>query len=89
METKAQLGMLIDLLERLGVTVRQARLDGSGGGLCVIRGQQVLFVDLDAEVASRVQCCLQALASLPSVDRVYVPPTLREAIDRARNSQQA
>ena len=70
--------LLIDVLSvvsRLEVDVRQERLGGSGGGWCRVRGREVLFVDLDADVATRADRCLEAM---------YLPPALREKVDALR-----
>lgn len=87
MGTTSQLDMLLEAMGRLGIKVRRERL-GGGGGLCSIRGERVLFVDLDADAATRMETCLRAAASMPETDRVYLPPSVREAIDRLRLSQQ-
>ena len=60
------------------------RLGGEGGGLCTLRDKRVLFVDIDADVATRVERCLTALAEVPTVDSLYVMPALREQIEQRR-----
>lgn len=76
--------MAIDHCERLGINVREEHLGSSGGGLCSLRGIRTLFVNLDADQTTQAQACIVALASIPEADDVYLPPTLREAIERER-----
>ena len=87
MENTTQFDKLLEVFERLGIEVRWERLGGgSGGGLCRVRGQQVLFIDLDADAATRMEQCLAALINLPEAESLYLPPALRERIDRIRGS---
>lgn len=84
MDAATQFDESVELLGRLGIEVRGEHLGGGGGGLCVLRGRRVAFVDLDADVATRLHRCLLALAALPELDTVYVQPALRMAIERLR-----
>ena len=84
MDATAQLDTIVRLFEQLGVEVRQERLGGSGGGLCRIRGKQVVFVDLDADAATRLDRCVEALATVPEAAAVYISPELREWMDNLR-----
>lgn len=84
MDTTAQFDAVVDLLGRLGVDVRQERLGGTCGGLCEVHGRRVVFVDLDADAATRLEWCVRALASLPELDSIYVTPALRDLIERVR-----
>ena len=78
----AQFHAVLDLLGRLGVQVRREHFGGQGGGLCQVHGRRIVFVDLDADAATQLEACVRALSSLPELDTVYVPPVLRELIDR-------
>jgi len=84
MDATAQLDTIVRLFEQLGVEVRQERLGGSGGGLCRIRGKRVVFVDLDADAATRLDRCVEALATVPEAAAVYISPELREWMDNLR-----
>lgn len=84
MDATAQLDTIVRLFEQLGVEVRQERLGGSGGGLCRIRGRRAVFIDLDADVATRLDRSIEALATVPEAATVYISPELRERIDRFR-----
>ena len=84
MDTTTQLDSILRLFEQLGVEIRQERLDGGGGGLCWIRGRRVVFVDLDADAATRLDRCVEALAAVPEAAAVYISPGLRERMERLR-----
>jgi len=84
MDATAQLDTIVRLFEQLGVEVRKERLGGSGGGLCRIRGKRVVFVDLDADTATRLDQCVAALAAVPEAATVYISPELREWVDNLR-----
>ena len=82
MDTPALFESVVGLLGRVGVDVRQDHLGGSGGGLCVVRGQRVVLVDLDTDLETRLERCLRALAECPEVNGIYLPPAVRERIER-------
>jgi hypothetical protein len=84
MDATAQLDTIVRLFEQLGVEIRQERLGGSGGGLCLIRGRRVVFVDLDADAATRLDRSIEALAAIPEAASVYISPELRERMDKLR-----
>ncbi len=86
MDATTQLDTIVRLFEQLGVEVRQERLGGSGGGLCQIRGRHVVFVDSDADAATRLDRCVAALAAIPEAAAVYINPELREWMDKLRVS---
>jgi hypothetical protein len=76
---------LLDLARRLGITVRHARLGGTGGGgLAKIRGQRQLFVDLDAAPDEQLDQTASALAHLEEIDNVFVRPDVRDLLDAAK-----
>ena len=86
MDATTQLDTIVRLFEQLGVEVRQERLGGSGGGMCQIRGKRVVFVDLDADAATRLDQCVAALATVPEAATVFISPELRELVDNLRAS---
>lgn len=83
-DAASQLDVTLDVLERMHVELREEHLGGSGGGLCKLRGRQVLFIDLDADVVTRLDQGLQALADLPESDAHFLPPNLRDRVDSLR-----
>jgi len=84
MDAPTQLDALLAVLERCDVAVRREHLGGDGGGLIRLKGRPVVFVDLDADWATRVARCVEAVAGLPEVEFVHLPPVLRERIELAR-----
>ncbi len=73
---------MIDLARRMGITVRHARLGGSGGGLVTVRGERQLFLDLDAHPLDQLERTARALADLPELEGMFVRPDVRELLDR-------
>jgi hypothetical protein len=47
----------------------------------------VVFVDLDADAATRLDRCVTALATVPEAAAVYISPELREWMDNLRASE--
>lgn len=84
MEMEQRLDALIRLAERAGIQVRHEPMEGSGGGMCVMRGQRVLFVDTSAPPDVRYERLVSELAGAVDLDAVYVVPALRRDIEAAR-----
>ena len=81
-DATAQLQAVIDVLASLEIEVRQEHLGGNSGGLCKLRGRRVVFVDLDADAATRVERCAQVLRGLPDLETVYLPPRVRDMLEQ-------
>lgn len=81
-DASSLLRTVIEQLGRLEIEVRQEHLGGDSGGLCTLRGKRVVFVDLDADAVTRLERCVQVLRGLPELDTVYLPPKLREWLER-------
>ena len=64
MDSEAVLAELLDLAEKLGIEVRRELLGGDGGGLCLLRGRRVLFVDTGADLVEQVGRTVAAPADL-------------------------
>ena len=79
--------LLVEHLERCGVRVREESLvasDGIGssrGGLCTMNERRFAFVDPRAPVPEKIMVLAAALASL-DLDDVFLPPLVREAVER-------
>jgi len=87
MDANAQLERVIEAAEQLGLAVRYEPLGGDGGGLCRIRGQNVLFVDTLADAPTRLERSLEALARVPGIEDHYLRPDLRERIEYIRRDR--
>jgi hypothetical protein len=84
MDLQARLDILIGLAQEAGLTIRREPLGGDGGGFCLIKGQRVLFIDTQADLETRYERTLQALAWLPELEQRYVPPEVRDDLERQR-----
>ena len=81
------LGMLEALLEKLKVEVRYEQLAdrddiGLRGGLCRLRGGWVVILDKRLSPRKKFEVLLDALKQLDT-SNVFVPPYLRQLIDRS------
>jgi hypothetical protein len=86
MDLQSRFDALLSLAQEIGLTIRREALGGEGGGYCRLRGQSVLFVDTMADLETRYERTLAALAPLPEVDRRYLPPEVREDLERLRTT---
>ena len=84
MGSASLLDELLVLLENWGVEVRSERLGGSGGGLCAVRHRRVFFLDIDADEATREARAIAALAELPEAEQTYLPPAVRERVEKLK-----
>ena len=84
MEDKSVLNGLLDLAERLGVEVRHEFLGGEGGGMCQLRGKNVLFVDLAAPLTEQIAQSAAALAGLENLEEQYMIPKVRQMLEKYR-----
>ncbi len=76
---------LLALLEANGVTIRNEPLGGSGGGLCTVKGEQIFFVDTQAQSAEAAACCAEAVAKVVDVEKLYIRPEVRQFIENHSN----
>ncbi len=89
MDEHAQLRALLDLAESIGIEVRRAPAaeapggDRPGGALVRLRDREILFLDPAASLADRIAAAAAALAGRSELQDVFLPPELRETIDRA------
>ncbi len=84
MELSLRLEALLAVAEQAGIEVRAEPMGGEGGGLCVLRGRRVLFVDTSADLATRYDRTLAAVAPMEAVDQCYLVPEVRQDIERQR-----
>ena len=72
---------LTALADRLGIEIRHVRYEGEGG-LCLIRGKEVLIVNDTLDTPDRVAVMARALATAPDIENVYLVPEVRSLLDR-------
>jgi hypothetical protein len=80
MHTVDMLEEALDLAARLGYTIRQEWLAGSGGGDCELKGRKLFFLDLDLGPAEQLEQVLEALRREPGAARLSMPQELRELL---------
>ncbi|MHC4795114.1 MAG: hypothetical protein ACYTF1_00595 [Planctomycetota bacterium] len=85
MNLSSRLENLLALAEQMGIDVRAEPMGGEGGGMCLLRGKKVLFVDTSADLATRYDRTLAAMANLPELDNMYIVPEVRQDIDHQRS----
>jgi hypothetical protein len=76
---------LLALLEANSVAIRDEPLGGSGGGLCVIKGQRIFFVDTQASSETIAAVCAEALPKVMNIEQVYIKPEVRQFIEDHNN----
>lgn len=84
LSASSQIDAIAELCTRLGIDFREEALGGDGGGLCAVGKNRVLFVDRDADAPTRLERCLAALANVDELDAVFVPPIIRDQLERRR-----
>jgi len=83
----ARLDDLITAAEAVGISIRREQLGGEGGGLCILRGKRVLFLDTLSDAETRYERTLAALAPLPEMEGRFLRPDVREDLERARRGE--
>jgi hypothetical protein len=92
MDEHAQLRALLDLAESIGIEVRRAPPgeapsgERPGGALVRLRDREILFLDPAASPADRIAVAAAALAGRSRLEDVFLPPEIRERIERAGRS---
>ncbi|GMU23535.1 MAG: hypothetical protein AMXMBFR13_36130 [Phycisphaerae bacterium] len=86
MDLGNRLDALLELAEQLGIDIRAEAMGGGGGGICRLRGARVLFVDTSADLMTRYDRTLAALAPLEELDGRYICPEVRQDIERQRQA---
>jgi hypothetical protein len=85
------LSELETLAERVGVLVRVEPFGGEllegRGGLCWVRGKPLVVMDSLLSVTERIATLTAALSGF-DLGEVYVPPLVRERIERASRSRE-
>ncbi len=75
---------LLDLLEANGVKIREEPLGGSGGGLCLMKGENMFFKDTQASTFVMATMCAKAIVKVIDIEQIYIRPEVREFIENYR-----
>jgi hypothetical protein len=78
---------LLSLLEANNVKIRSEPLDGSGGGLCTLKGQSFFFVDTQAPSAETAAICADAASKVVDIEKIYIKPEVRQFIENHAGSK--
>ena len=82
MDTREITEELVALLEQYGVEIRREAMGGGGGGLCVIKGKKIFFVDTECPIAEMTAICSRAVNELLDIDSVYIRPQVRQVLEK-------
>ncbi len=86
MDEQVILEELLSLLESSGIAIRRDALGGSGGGLCAIKGEQILFVDTQASAGEMAMICAEVVPNIVDIETVYIRPEVRQFIENYSTS---
>ena len=77
---------LLSLLESKDIAIRREALGGSGGGLCAVKGKQILFVDTQASAGEMAVICAEVVPKIVDIETVYIRPEVRQFIENYSTS---
>jgi hypothetical protein len=80
MHTVEILEEALNLATRLGYTIRQEWLAGSGGGGCELKGRKLFFLDLDLGPDGQLEQVLETLRRESDAVKLAMPQELRELL---------
>ncbi len=76
---------LIDLAERMQITVSEQNLRATGikvkSGLCTVKGQNLFVMDKHKSIHKKISILATQLATLPHED-LYIVPAIRALLDK-------
>ena len=75
------------LAERIDIPVTYANLEGSNGGLCMVKGKRRFILNRSAEARTRNEIFAREFARI-SLEEVYIRPVVRERIDAVRSDHE-
>ena len=79
---------ILAMLEANSVNIRREPLGGNGGGICTIKGQNILFVDTQAASAEMAAVCAQAVPKVVDIEEIYIKPEVRQFIENYSKKEQ-
>ncbi|MBI4579299.1 MAG: hypothetical protein HY718_06325 [Planctomycetes bacterium] len=86
MDLGSRLEVLLTLAEQIGIDVRAEPMGGEGGGMCMLKGRRVLFVDTAADLPTRYERTLAGMAGLSEWEDRFIVPEVRGDLERQRGT---
>lgn len=86
MDQERILDELLALLEDNGVGIRREAMGGGGGGLCLVKGQRLFFLNTESASSDTAALCAQAVARVMDIEGVYLRPEVRRFIEQNAGS---
>ena len=84
MNEEVLLNQLIDLAERLGISVREENMEmeesSSSGGLCRVERKYMLILNSRATLKEKNQVMIKALQQF-DLTEIYLKPAIRELLE--------
>ena len=80
MHTVELLDQAITAAKLLGVKFREDWLDGAGGGVCEIKGQRWVFLDLAQSPAEHLALVVEAIRGDVGLLQLDLPPQLESMV---------
>ena len=77
---------LLALLEANRVKIRREPLGGRGGGLVVMKGESLFFIDTESTSAETAALCADAVVKMLDIETVYLRPEVREYVENRTGS---
>jgi len=85
MDDKTLMAQLEELAENLAIEVRYEAIRKEGsfftGGLCRLKGKDILIVNSEAAIGDKIQALAKALKRF-DLSRIYIRPALREFLTK-------
>ena len=75
---------VLEILEGLGVEIRAEAIEDGCSGYCEVQGKRIVFIDKKCGDSQRLDVCLDALSRLEEIESLFLPPAVREAVERIR-----
>ena len=84
MDADELLAALLELAQSLGIALRTVDTGSAqAAALARLKGQEVLFLEVSADPADRIDAVAAILAERPGLAERFLLPEVRAAIDRA------
>ncbi len=80
MAMKRILHVLEDVLQRMGIEIKYAKLYGKGG-LCRVKGEWKCIINNNLSTEEKVSIIAEGMKML-SIEDIYLPPVVRELIEK-------